>query len=87
MKRVLIVIATSTVLSGCGPSDDEIYATCVEIANTRKMDGAERIRILKDIGIKPHSLELAESLITLGYTVGDNGHVRCVQTIQARLKD
>ena len=49
-----------------------IQASCAEIENTRNMDDAVRIRILRDLGVPGIRLDLTKSSIDLGYYMNPN---------------
>lgn len=84
--RIAALVIAVAALSGCEVSEEEIKATCVEILHTRLMDGAVRIRMLRDIGVPADLLEKTEEYIILIYRAKiPNGVNTCVRTIQSAL--
>ena len=85
MKYTTIsVIAILITVAACAPSKDDITATCVEISETRNMDGAVRIRLLRELGIPADDLERVHRYIQTRFAIG-RGVKRCAEYLAREL--
>lgn len=81
--RVLVLTIACPLVPACGPNVDDVTAACVEIGETRKMDGALRVRILRDLGVPADELQQTHSSLERKFSFGD-GVYGCVEYLSAK---
>lgn len=74
------------VIAGCGPSNNEIYAACVEMGQTREFESARRIQILRELGVPAKELEVTHSLIKIFGMTSADFESKCVDAVQSARK-
>lgn len=82
--RSAAVITSLAAIAACGPSEDDITAACVEMGETRKMDGAVRIRMLRELEIPADDLQLVHTLLEIRFEKGE-GVKGCTELLSREL--
>ena len=70
-SRLVTAIIFLAAIAACGPSKDDITGACVEMGETRKMDGAVRVRMLRELGIPADDLQLVHTLLEIRFEKGE----------------
>ena len=66
-KKCVVFAISVFFLSACGPSDDDLMLSCVEIRETRGFDGSQRVQILRDAGVKGKDMETVILLVDIAF--------------------